>query len=133
MGRFFSRRNKFAYLLSLAILILLFGSYGHMPERVLADGGGFPTRTRTATLIPLFPTETTEGGLFLGFPGTATDTPVPASGVQQALPEVSASNAPQTRQGFSLLSCWPFAIVALVVLIVGALYISGKSKRSTAP
>ncbi len=147
MRRLFTGRKNISFILPTVILIVLIAMAKSMPERVLADGGGgFPTSTSTATLIPLAPTitETPTGSLFLGLPGTPTDTPA-VGGLflnlspteQAATLQAGVANAPQTSQqtsgGNSILACWPYALIALVILIVVVLWISSRIRQSANP
>jgi hypothetical protein len=129
------RSSKALFLKVLCILLLgmvaALGFWRLAPaQKALADGGGLPTRTPTRTLIPFLPTvtPTSPDDLLLVFPPTATSTLEAMLLGEQALPpaEVAATTRP-----FSLLSCWPFAVVILLLLVVGVMYIS--NRRQSAP
>ncbi len=102
-----------------------------------ADGGGFPTRTPTRTLIPFLPTvtPTSPDELLLVFPPTATTTLTTDLFGEQAQPPagqaIPEAGIPASAQPFSLLSCWPFALIFLLLLVVGVWYISSRRQSTT--
>jgi hypothetical protein len=119
--------------LPFAALGLLIALWMAAPLRVRADGGGLPTRTPTRTLIPLAPAATaTSPQLQITFPPTGTHTPVAGALGQQPPPNQAIPEAGTTAAArpFSLLSCWPFVLVVLLVLVVGVMWLSGR-RQST--
>jgi hypothetical protein len=98
------------------------------------DGGGFPTRTPTRRVRnPLPRTAQAVQPSATLFPASSTPTggaAVLGQGEQQPLaPNIGTTS--QTAQPFSLLSCWPFALVILLVLIVGVMWISNRIRQNT--
>ena len=126
-----TRPHKALFLLPVALaLVLLVGSLA-WPARVqagspLLDGGGLPTHTRTPTQPPpnLTPTATQDNI----FPPTATNTLVPGSPNELLAPNAGVTAEQPSR--FSFLSCWPFALVVLLLLIIGVMWLSGRLRQN---
>ncbi len=101
------------------------------PLTALADGGGLPTSTDTPspTSTPTEAPTATEALLLFPVTPTFTVLPIfnnpnpgsPILGLQAA-----ATPTPAPRSGFNVLSCWPFAIVALAILIAGILWLRSR-------
>jgi hypothetical protein len=125
-----TRPHKALFLLPVALaLVLLVGSLA-WPDRVqagspLLDGGGLPTRTPTQPPPTLTPTATQDSI----FPPTATHTQVPGSPNELLAPNAGMTAEQPSR--FSFLSCWPFALVVLLVLIIGVMWLSGRLRQNT--
>jgi hypothetical protein len=116
-----------AVILAVIILALAFGK----PQPTAADAGGWPTATPTWTAIPIIiiPTSTPEPTLpFLPFPSTPTHTPgVPGFVEGQAIPQVELRvETTPAPPGFTVLSCWPFALIVLIIAAAGILWVRAR-------
>lgn len=124
-----------------ALLLMLGGLALLSPQRGLADGGGWPTATRTRRPTK---TPTLAGTIQLPFLYQITETPANsllpgAPGVLGQPGQTGPSGAPiigfqaptptPAPRPFSLISCWPFALVGLALLIVGIIYLTNRLQR----
>ncbi len=120
--------------LPLAILIALFLA---SPMQARAsdthlDGGGLPTRTPTRVRNPLPPSPRAVLPSPTLFPASATPTQLAGFVAQEGQPPASnAGVASEQARPFSLMSCWPFALVVILVLIVGVLWLNGRIRQNT--
>ncbi len=119
---------------SMAAILLVLGALALItPQTGLADGGGWPTATRTRrpTKTPA-PSATVD----LQFLFQATETPVvnavqpvqpglveqPGESGQSIIGVQVPTATPQARP-FSLKSLWPFFVVALIILAGGVYFL----------
>ncbi|RPI88572.1 MAG: hypothetical protein EHM41_00675 [Chloroflexi bacterium] len=109
-----------------AIFLLILTAAPNISAR--GDGGGWPTNTPSPTIPP--PTATTAAAtaypsvLLFSLPATSTPSGVllPLTEGQSSLSvQTAATPIPSTGAGttFSILACWPFVLVFLVVLFFG--------------
>jgi hypothetical protein len=116
--------SKTSYVLILTfILAASLGTFSLIqPQTVWADGGGFPTSTRTITptataTITSVPTSTNLPPLvIINTPTSAAPYPIET----QALPLVQqeAETPPSSR--LSTFLCWPFAVVIIIITVLAS-------------
>jgi hypothetical protein len=114
------------YLLPFGFLVVLISLMSGHTLPAKADAGGWPTATPTATMI-VFPTSTftpIPTSALLPFPVFATPTPTGAAPSflssdpnQQNFALQAPAPTPQPGR-FSVLACWPVAILLVIVAIV---------------
>lgn len=113
-------------LLLTIVFLLIIAASPNISAR--GDGGGWPTSTTTPTIPP--PTATTASATaypsvqLFSLPATSTPSgalfPLP-EGQSSLSAQSVATPVPSTGAGstFSILACWPFALVFLVLLLFG--------------
>ena len=121
-------------LLLVSVILLIITAAPNFTAR--GDGGGWPTSTPSPTIPP--PTATTASATaypsvqLFGLPATSTPPGalLPLTEGQSSLSaQTAATPIPSTGAGstFSILACWPFVLVFLILLLFGVLWLRNRT------